>query len=51
MACSGCGNRHDPDRCPHGTYPDMPSDWVLRAMADAAADRAYWEQDNDEEED
>ena len=23
----------------------------LRAMADAAADRAYWEQDNDEEED
>ena len=51
MACSGCGNRHDPDRCPHGTPVDRPSDWVRRALADAAADRDYWETDTPDEED
>ena len=38
MACSGCWNRHDGDRCPHGTFYDETSDWVRQAIAEIRAE-------------
>lgn len=43
--CSGCGNRHDPDRCPHTQYAEYPSDWVRRAMYERQAERDYEEEE------